>query len=336
MPSWRSKSETCKLTTWHGVGIFSFAVSRRRRSPTGDFPEARALWPSRTVVMLPFHPFGPILLEFGGRSHQISPLHLTLQDAETPKESYRIRDWRLKVFDQLTQQHPDLRKGGLLKQLDKGSKVVLEMIKMANETLAEWQRAGHPDEEIQDLKQKIEYFLSIFTRTMMGTPQRTYVCWEVKTSQSIKAFCVIMGIENSWTGPIPKLDPAQPERPGKRQPPVNIEGEMVVKRSHSTPALSKDHLSPFLGYHVLNDNDEVFACLSSVIGSSLDDDSEESSPDDERSPSPFDPDTLILSYPPSPEPTLTGPAPSPILPDLAPAPILQDPAPSLTLQNSEL
>ena len=285
--------------------------------------------------MLPFHPFGPILLEFGGRSHQISPLHLTLQDAETPKESYRIRDWRLKVFDQLTQQHPDLRKGGLLKQLDKGSKVVLEMIKMAHETLAEWQRAGHPDEEIQDLKQKIEYFLSIFTRTMMGTPQRTYVCWEVKTSQSIKAFCVIMGIENSWTGRIPRLETAaQPERPDKRQPPANIEGEANSKRKFR--ATREDPPQPLLSpSQVLVDDDEIFGIFSDLPALSLPRYQEEPSPEEERPLSPFDPDALILSRPPSPEPALQDPAPVPIPQDPTPSPTLAEPAPSPRLTSLE-
>ena len=131
-------------------------------------------------------PFNPILLRFGGRSYQISPLHLTIQDTEAPKETYRIRDWRLKVCDQLAQHHPDLGKGSLLKQLEATSKTLLEAIKVTHDTLVEWRRVSHSESKIKELEQKLQYYLPVFTRTTMGTSQRAYVCWEVKTSQSIK------------------------------------------------------------------------------------------------------------------------------------------------------
>src|SRR3989338_9867830 len=148
-----------------------------------------------------------ILLDWAGQSYHIAPAELTMHTPEVNRPLwYRIRDWRLKILEQLGVRFPGLAKGSFPQRLEFASKALLQRIKLSQDTLGDWQRNGHqPPWEIQELAQKLDYYETLLTQNAKGTQQRKYVCWGVVLPKSIEAFCVILDIENSWTGPIPKL-----------------------------------------------------------------------------------------------------------------------------------
>ena len=281
--------------------------------------------------------FPPVLLDFEGRKFQISHQHLLLQDGDAPKPSYRIRDWRLRLCEQLARYYPDLGKGLFLKQLEAGSKALLDSIKLNLETLTEWKDEGHPEAEVQDLEQALQFYKAVFVRVMRGTPHRPYACWEVRSTHSIQAFCIVLGIENCWTGSIPKLDHAAlVDRASKRPAPADLDGECDPKRFHALP-LSPPHPSeglmspPFFLDSFFAEDDPFFSSLPTLMDSAL----TQISPLDGSPLDLFQPGGVpVFSRSPSPEPTLQNPPSALFGPDVAP--ISGDPeilAPSLFLQD---